>query len=150
MKQFWISFLFFQAMALPSSFAQLKLADIFSSRMVIQQQTQLNVWGWATPGSTVQITCSWSKSVLSVADGSGKWQTGVQTPKASLIPVQISVISGADGILLTDVLVGEVWLCSSQSNMEWSVADSTARMGKDPKTSMLNRNNQLHAVSYVS
>lgn len=117
-------------MALPSSFAQLKLADIFSSRMVIQQQTQLNVWGWATPGSTVQITCSWSKSVLSVADGSGKWQTSVQTPEASLIPVQISVISGADSILLTDVLVGEVWLCSGQSNMEWSVADSRYEPGQ--------------------
>ena len=124
--RFWISFLFFQAMALPSSFAQLKLADIFTSRMVIQQQSQLDIRGWANPGSSVSVTCSWAGStpLLSVADDKGKWQASVQTPGASLIPVEISVVSGADSILLTDVLVGEVWLCSGQSNMEWSTADS--------------------------
>lgn len=113
-------------MALPTSFAQLKLADIFTSRMVIQQQAQLDIRGWATPGSTVRVVCSWaeSKPVSTVADAAGKWQTSVQTPVASLNPVEISVESGTESVLLTDVLVGEVWLCSGQSNMEWSVADS--------------------------
>lgn len=113
-------------MSLPATFAQLKLADIFTSRMVIQQQATLDIRGWATPGSTVRVTCSWDESRLlsSVADAAGKWQTSVQTPVASLNPVDISVVSDQDSILLTDILVGEVWLCSGQSNMEWSVADS--------------------------
>jgi sialate O-acetylesterase len=126
MNKYWISFLFVQFMALPSSFAQLKLADIFTDHMVIQQQSQLEIYGWAVPGASVTVSCSWTDSVTpgAFADQSGKWRTQVQTPAASLTPLQIAVVSGADSIILDDVLAGEVWLCSGQSNMEWSTSDS--------------------------
>ena len=85
--------------------------------MVLQQQTDAAIWGWARPGSTVQLTTSWNKKKYSANAGTdGKWKLKLATPVAGG-PYEILL---SDGIPLTlkNILIGEVWLCSGQSNME--------------------------------
>ncbi|HOO98251.1 MAG TPA: sialate O-acetylesterase [Bacteroidales bacterium] len=99
------------------SIAEVKLPSVFSDNMVIQQQTEAAIWGTATPNSTVKISTSWNrKSYTSRADASGKWKVKVTTPAAGG-PYTITVTQG-NSIVLKNVLVGEVWVCSGQSNME--------------------------------
>lgn len=100
--------------------AKIDLPDIISSNAVLQQNSDARLWGWAKPGSTVTVTPSWSgKSVAVKADAkSGKWNAEVATPAASYTPFTIT-ISDPDGeVTLDDILIGEVWFCSGQSNME--------------------------------
>ncbi|MDD5727280.1 MAG: sialate O-acetylesterase [Victivallales bacterium] len=99
--------------------AEVKLPAIFSSGMVLQRETQVPVWGWADPGEKIAITASWGAQASAVADKSGKWNTVLGTPAAGG-PFTIS-IKGANEIVLKNVLAGEVWLCSGQSNMAMAV-----------------------------
>ncbi|MEO5683091.1 MAG: sialate O-acetylesterase [Chitinophagaceae bacterium] len=97
--------------------AAIILPAFFGDNMVLQQQTAAAIWGGARPGSNVQITTSWNKKKYSVqADAAGKWKTTVNTPVAGG-PFEISISDGVT-LVLHNVLIGEVWLCSGQSNME--------------------------------
>jgi sialate O-acetylesterase len=85
--------------------------------MVLQQQTNAAIWGWAQPGSTVGITTSWNKKKYTTnADASGKWKLKLSTPIAGG-PYKITISDGKP-VVLQNVMIGEVWLCSGQSNME--------------------------------
>lgn len=89
--------------------------------MVLQQNTQAPIWGEATPGKQVKITPSWSKETISVtADETGKWKTSLPTPAAGG-PYTITISDGKK-IQLSNVMIGEVWICSGQSNMEMPLA----------------------------
>lgn len=101
--------------------AEVKLADIFSSGMVLQQGMPVPVWGWADEGETVTI--SFAGQTKSTIAKNGKWMVKLDPLKASAEGRTISV-KGNNNFLLEDVLVGEVWICSGQSNMEWSVKNS--------------------------
>ena len=92
------------------------------NEMVIQRETDAPVWGWADPGEKVTVTGSWGKSAEAVTPKSGKWMVKLATPKAGG-PYTITV-QGKNKIELKDVLSGEVWICSGQSNMEWRVSNS--------------------------
>jgi len=95
----------------------IKLPWFFSDNMVLQQQADAAIWGWAKSGSTVQITTSWNKAKYSVkADEAGTWKTKISTPIAGG-PYSISISDG-EVMTLKNILIGEVWLCSGQSNME--------------------------------
>lgn len=110
--------------AAPSARAggDLRLAGIFGEHMVLQQQTEAPLWGWAEPGALVSVTSSWSDETLSgTADAAGRWSVVLATPTAG--GPHSLVIEGSERIELSDVLIGEVWVCSGQSNMEQSVAD---------------------------
>ncbi|WP_291911838.1 sialate O-acetylesterase [Chitinophaga sp. CB10] len=97
--------------------ATVKLPYFFGNNMVLQQQTNAAIWGWAKPGSTVTVTTSWNKKKYSQpADASGKWKLQVATPAAGG-PYEITISDGSP-LTLKNVLIGEVWLCSGQSNME--------------------------------
>ncbi|HRG94487.1 MAG TPA: 9-O-acetylesterase, partial [Chitinophagaceae bacterium] len=97
--------------------AKIVLPAFFSDHMVLQQQTNAAIWGWARPGSQVQVTTSWNKKKYSTAaDAAGKWKLQVATPVAGG-PYEIQISDG-ESITLKDILIGEVWLCSGQSNME--------------------------------
>jgi sialate O-acetylesterase len=97
--------------------SEVKLPALFSDHMVLQQQSRVAIWGWAKKGSTVTITPSWSKkSVTTKTDTAGKWKIYVTTPEAGG-PYKITVNDGVP-VLLDDIMIGEVWLCSGQSNME--------------------------------
>jgi sialate O-acetylesterase len=98
-------------------FAEVKLPAIFGDNMVLQQQTEAALWGTAAKNATVKITTSWNKKSYSARAGSdGKWKTKVTTPSAGG-PFEVSVSDGKV-LVIRNVMIGEVWVCSGQSNME--------------------------------
>jgi len=97
--------------------AKVKLPSLFSDGMVLQQQTNAKIWGWAQPLAEIKITTSWNKkSYTARADDKGGWSLKVATPAAGG-PYNISVSDG-EAVIINNILIGEVWLCSGQSNME--------------------------------
>ena len=99
----------------------LKLAGLFADRMVFQRECNAAIWGTALPGAAVTVAPSWSTTASqAIADGNGNWSTEVNTPMAGG-PFHVDVTSRDDSIALNDVLVGEVWICSGQSNMQWKL-----------------------------
>lgn len=107
----------FFIMLCSASFAKITLPYFFADNMVLQQQADAAIWGSAKPGSTVQIVTSWNKVKYSVkADAQGKWKTKISTPVAGG-PYTITLSDG-ETLTLKNILMGEVWLCSGQSNME--------------------------------
>ena len=101
--------------------AEVTLPSILGSHMVLQRETPITLWGWDDGGQKVTVQLG-SDSASSVADDSGLWMVELKPLKAGG-PHKIS-ISGSTDITLEDVLIGEVWLCSGQSNMEWRVSQS--------------------------
>ncbi len=98
-------------------FAQPKPASIFTDNMVLQQQSDVAIWGTDKPGAKVQVTTSWNgKKYAVLTDVNGKWMTKVATPKAGG-PYDMTFFDGKQ-VKLSNVLIGEVWLCAGQSNME--------------------------------
>ena len=102
--------------------AAVKLPSILGSHMVLQQGEPVPVWGWADPGEEVTVTFHDAK-VSAKAGKDGKWQVDLPASKANAKGADL-VVKGSNEIKLEDVLVGEVWLCSGQSNMEWPVRSS--------------------------
>lgn len=100
--------------------ADLKLAAVFSDHMVLQRDKSVPVWGWGDPGEQIAVEFSGSKQIVS-ADSSGKWTAKLEPMKANAEPQTMRIQGGtADRqIQVEDVLVGEVWLGSGQSNMQW-------------------------------
>lgn len=97
--------------------AEVKLPSIFDDNMVLQQQSKAAIWGWAKSGSTISVVPSWDgKNYTVLTDASGKWKLYIETPAAGG-PYEITISDGKP-IKLKNVLIGEVWLCSGQSNME--------------------------------
>lgn len=97
---------------------KVSLPDILSDNMVLQQQTEVKLWGTAKSNTTIQILPSWSTTPYSVkSDSNGKWTVKVKTPAASYKSYTISFNDG-EVTMLNNILIGEVWLCSGQSNME--------------------------------
>ena len=110
------------AMALPMS-AKVQLNPLFTDNMVLQQQSRVPVWGKSASGVNIVVTTSWNgKSYDTQADSNGRWRVDVSTPKAGG-PYKVTISDG-DVTTLNNVLIGEVWLCSGQSNMEMSVRES--------------------------
>ena len=104
-----------------SAQAKVRLPHLIGDNMVLQQQTDARLWGWAKPGQTVKVTTSWSKeAVTAKADKKGEWLVKVKTPKASYTPLSITFDDG-DKLTINNVLSGEVWVCAGQSNMEMPV-----------------------------
>lgn len=104
--------------------AQLRLPEIFDDHMVIQQQTTLPIWGWAHPSQKITINVSWDTTTINTQSDNGTfWKTMIKTPPAGG-PHTITVKAGSEVRTLQDVLSGEVWIASGQSNMEWSMSAS--------------------------
>ena len=98
--------------------AKVTLPSVISDNMVLQQQTDAALWGTAKPGKKVTITTSWNKAkkVVTADSETGKWLVRVATPAAGG-PYEITISDG-EAVTLKNVLIGEVWWCSGQSNME--------------------------------
>ncbi|MDO4158938.1 MAG: sialate O-acetylesterase [Prevotellaceae bacterium] len=97
--------------------AKVTLPKMFSDGMVMQRESNANLWGQAKASSAVKITTSWNKKTYTVkADSDGKWKASVQTPEAGG-PYSITFNDG-DKTVLDNILIGEVWICAGQSNME--------------------------------
>ena len=108
--------------------ADVKLPAILSDNMVLQQNSRVHIWGKASPGEKITVSVSWSrKKAKSVAAADSTWQVEISTPEASSRAVSLTV-KGRNTIEIKNVLIGEVWLCSGQSNMEFPVdRDTTSR-----------------------
>ena len=102
--------------------ADVKLPSVFGDHMVLQQGQRLPVWGWAEPGEAVPVAVA-GQTKSTKANKKGAWQVRLKPLKASKTPVPFSV-KGKNTIGYKDVLVGEGWLCSGQSNMEWRGSQS--------------------------
>ncbi len=100
--------------------ADVSLPQIFSSHMVLQRNAQVRLYGWADPNETFTITTEWDNKEYTIKTGNdAKWLLEMDTPGAGG-PYKIRLQGENNTILLEDILLGEVWLCSGQSNMEWS------------------------------
>src|SRR3954452_10319954 len=105
-----------------SARADVKLPAIFGDHMVVQRGMKVPIWGSADPGEKVTVKVL-QQEQSATADDKGKWRVTLD-PIASDDAITINV-NGKNAITISDVLVGEVWLCSGQSNMQWRL-DATA------------------------
>jgi len=120
MKKFLLTLLVLSGIA-TSLFAKIILPSVFADNMVLQQNSDVAIWGWSNPGETVKIVTGWSeKDTIKVkANNSSKWTTTIKTIGAGG-PYSLRIL-GSSRVELKNVMLGEVWICSGQSNMEWSV-----------------------------
>ena len=114
-----LAVLIFLLILVSISSADIKLPSIISDSMVLQQQSQVPIWGTADPGEKISVRANFKVSAQTTAGSDGKWSVKLKTPKAGG-PYTITV-KGNNTIKLSDVLIGEVWICSGQSNMQWSL-----------------------------
>jgi sialate O-acetylesterase len=126
-------------------FAGIRLPSVISSNMVLQQQSGVGLWGWADPREKIFITSSWKNSVDSLtAPSDGRWKIKISTPAAGG-PYTIT-FKGYNTIVLENVMIGEVWVCSGQSNMEMS----NTRQMMDEMPGSLNNNIRLFHIPRTS
>jgi sialate O-acetylesterase len=106
--------------------ANVTLPALLTDNLVLQQKTTVSLWGWAAPGEALTVSASWLKATQqATADAQGNWLVRVPTAKAGG-PYTIS-IEGQNKLVINNVLLGEVWLCSGQSNMNFLLAKGTAK-----------------------
>ena len=105
--------------------AAIKLPALVGNNMVLQQQTEVKIWGWAKAGSKISISPSWeTKTYTTNTAKNGTWQTVIKTPIPGG-PYQIK-LSGDGDLILSNILIGEVWICSGQSNMEMALRGNSS------------------------
>ncbi len=103
--------------------ADIKLPSIIGSDMVLQQGKPSTIWGWADPDEKIEVSVSWKEMKWAVpADAAGKFSFQMMPPKVGG-PYEMT-LTGKNVVELKNILVGEVWVCSGQSNMQWSVRAS--------------------------
>lgn len=147
-----ITILFF----INAAWGNIRLPSVIISHMVLQQQSTATLWGWADPAEKIFVSTSWSNTIDSViATGDANWKIKIKTPIAGG-PYTIT-LKGRSTIVLEDIMIGEVWVCSGQSNMEWSShqnlkqiidelpnsSNNNIRLFHVPKTTSLHKQDDL-------
>jgi len=117
----WAMFALTLSLITATAQADVKLPKIFGDHMVLQQKAEVAIWGTAEAGEDVAVTLGTATGATK-AGADGKWMAKLATPAAGG-PHEL-VVKGKNEVKFTDVMVGEVWICSGQSNMEWPVAAS--------------------------
>ncbi|MFN0130983.1 MAG: sialate O-acetylesterase [Phycisphaerales bacterium] len=102
--------------------ADVRLPSVLGSGMVLQRETDAAIWGWADADEAIRVRASWSPDAVAEAraDSKGRWRVLLRTPVAG--GPHTIVIEGKNRLEIKDVLSGEVWVCSGQSNMEWPLS----------------------------
>ncbi|WP_281239194.1 sialate O-acetylesterase [Flavobacterium praedii] len=127
-----------------TAFANVTLPNIFSDNMVLQRNAEVTIWGWANPQEEVVITPSWNSETYKIkASNQAKWEIVIPTPKEGG-PYTIA-IKGYNEIVLKNILIGEVWICSGQSNMEMNASWGIENGDEEVKNAM-NPNIRLFLV----
>ena len=107
--------------------AKVTLPSFISDNMVLQQNTEAQIWGWTDTNGKVSVTTSWTGTKFTaLPDKDGKWMVKLTTPAAGG-PYKIFISDGSERVVLENVLIGEVWFCSGQSNMEMPVRGFNAQ-----------------------
>lgn len=128
--------------------AEIRLPAFFSDNMVLQQQTQASFWGWADANQALKIKTSWNNATYKVqADENGAWKVKLETPVAGG-PYSITLSAGKENLTLDNVLIGEVWFCSGQSNMEQPMKGYPAQsITNGTRDIMLSADDQLRLMT---
>jgi len=133
--------------------ASIKVASIVGDNMVLQRNSEVKLWGKADPNQKLNIAIGWNKEKLSIAaNEKGEWLVKVKTTEAGG-PYSISISSAKEKIELQNILLGEVWLCSGQSNMDMTVdgyGDQPINGSTDALLSAANKNIRLFTVPRLS
>lgn len=126
--------------------ARISLPAVISDNMVLQQQDDVRLWGEAAPGENVRVMASWADAPVAVKAGAdGHWECTVSTPEASFDRHQI-VFKGKNTVTVDNVLIGEVWMCTGQSNMVFPVGPHPER--RKWQTGMVDMEAQLKDADY--
>lgn len=130
--------------------AKVTLPAIISDNMVLQSQTDATLWGWANPGETVKITPSWAPTqpVTVTAAADSTWTCTVATPPATDTPQTLTFKGRRNTVKVANILIGEVWLCTGQSNMEFTVGENKEISWW--KSGMVDADEQLRDADYPS
>jgi len=120
MKHVLITFAIFLTFSVTNIFGEIVLPSVFADNMVLQQNSEVAIWGWSNPGETVKIVTGWDNNdtIKVKANNYSFWKTTIKTIAAGG-PYSIEIL-GSSSVKLNNVMLGEVWICSGQSNMEWS------------------------------
>ena len=123
--------------------ATIRLPSILGSHMVLQQNSEVKLWGWCSPAEKITIKTNWDTiTYRTTGESSAKWLQKIKTPAAGG-PYTITI---NETTILNDVMIGEIWLCSGQSNMEWSGDQGL----KQTLNEAPNANNQNIRFFYIS
>jgi sialate O-acetylesterase len=120
----------------PSLGLALSLPAVFSDYMVLQRDRAVPVWGDAVPGQSVIVEFA-GQTVRAVSDNTGKWRVELKALETSKESRPLTVRAGEDILTFSDVLVGEVWLCSGQSNMQWNLLQTEDGKARAADASLL-------------
>ncbi|HRQ90513.1 MAG TPA: sialate O-acetylesterase [Bacteroidia bacterium] len=111
------------ALMLSSAQAGLKLPALVGHHMVLQRDLANPIWGWADPGAGVTVSIA-GQTHQATADDQGKWKIALNPMQGSSHALKMTIASKGETIVLSNIVVGEVWICSGQSNMQWAVGQS--------------------------
>jgi len=119
----------------------LELPVVFSDNMVLQRNTKATIWGWAKADEKINFLASWGEKMSVITAKDGKWYGQIQTPQAGG-PYQLEIKGNEKTIVIKNILIGEVWFCSGQSNMEMPLA------GWPPNDTIMNSNDEIQNANY--
>lgn len=120
---------------------ELKVCRLFSDHMVLQQQEEVDIWGEGTSGQTLTLSAGWGKEVVTQTNASGHWKVKLTTPKAGG-PYSLTIKSNKSTLVIEDILIGEVWLASGQSNMDLPLK------GWLPEDTIVNYKQEIATANY--
>lgn len=150
-KRIYCPIILVVAFLLPAlqGFSNIRLPAILGSDMVLQRQSEVKLWGWASPGERVTVTYSWSgKTDTTYGTRDANWEIVTRTPAAGG-PYTIT-FKGNNEIVLSNILIGEVWICSGQSNMEWSSVNGVDGLAQELPTSANPQIRFFHVIKTTS
>jgi sialate O-acetylesterase len=129
--------------------AQIKLPAVIGDNMVLQQKSEVAIWGWGEPGSEIKVTGSWNNdTVKTKITNHSFWSVKLKTPAAGG-PFTVNLKSGEE-LTLKNVMIGEVWICSGQSNMEWSASHNLMNAEEEVKNANYPEIRLLHVKKVAS
>ena len=134
---------------LPLAQGKVKLPAMMGDHMVLQQNSSVKLWGWAD-GKKVTVTTSWNNRTYQAStDKDGAWLVKVDTPKGGYTPYSITISDGTP-VTLSDILIGEVWICSGQSNMEMRMMGNAAQPIDNSLETLLNSGNYRDRIRFIT
>ena len=136
----------------------IELNNLFQDNMVIQHNSVTPIWGTTKPNRQIKIEISWGDKYETISDSIGNWRIDINTPQADNISHNIEINTSNDKITLNNILLGEVWLASGQSNMQWRMKQaenkddlsSTSFDNKEIRMINVNRSLSLKPLSNFS
>ena len=139
----------FSLLFLPFAQGKVKLPAMMGNHMVLQQNSSVKLWGWAD-GKKVTVTTSWNNRTYQASvEKDGAWLVKVDTPAGGYTPYSITISDGTP-VTLSDILIGEVWICSGQSNMEMRMMGNSAQPIDNSLETLLNAGNYRDRIRFIT